>query len=59
MNNKFSKGDYSKIELSNLELEIIIQALGNPDFRLMFPRGQVSDTLEICMDHQKDIRKSR
>lgn len=57
MTNRFSKGDYSKVELSNLELEIAIQALSNPKFRLMFRKEQLDDTLSIFVEHQKRVVK--
>ena len=55
MKNKYSKSDYGKIELSNLELEIIIQSLSNPNFRLLFNKEMINDTLGVCKDHQKKI----
>ena len=55
MTNKYSKGDYSKIEISNLELEIVITALNNPNFRLLFKKELVEDTLETFTEHQKKV----
>ena len=55
--NKYSKSNYSKLELSNLELEIIVQALNDPKFRLVFDSRLVEDTSTIVKDHQKELER--